>query len=395
MKSSFRYRPYMTRIGLEGFLLSLSPLPFLFPFIDSGPGFPPAWHMLSASLAAVACFWCGLTLFRKPLVGKILGSLSAACCCAASFHLITTSPFAALSASVALISIAFALLDFRFNTFTIIRTDHQERSLQRAWWATMTVPAAAIFSLIMGMSDTLPSNCIVALTSVISQALFLQWVFAAKLKRYLLIPASGCMAIGWFFLSSTAGNVTAVTLAISLLTLAVLPRKKVLPDKIEHWWNILFNNQTRILLTTFLALCITGTFLLLIPAATRSGAITAIDAAFTSVSAVCVTGLVVLDTPHDFTVPGQMIILLLIQLGGLGIMSIATVAMHVMGHRLSLKQEYLLSSMADTDHKDLVRSLAIILKFTFSAELIGAVLLTSLFYTSGEEFLQALWRGIF
>ncbi|MDD5092376.1 MAG: potassium transporter TrkG, partial [Candidatus Wallbacteria bacterium] len=95
------------------------------------------------------------------------------------------------------------------------------------------------------------------------------------------------------------------------------------------------------------------------------------------------------------TVPGQMIILLLIQLGGLGIMSIATVAMHVMGHRLSLKQEYLLSSMADTDHKDLVRSLAIILKFTFSAELIGAVLLTSLFYTSGEEFLQALWRGIF
>jgi len=88
-----------------------------------------------------------------------------------------------------------------------------------------------------------------------------------------------------------------------------------------------------------------------------------------------VTGLIVLDTPNDFTGFGQFCILLLIQLGGLGIMSITTVALHALGRRLSLKQERLLTSMTDTDHKDLLHSLKIILKFTFIAECIGALIL--------------------
>jgi trk system potassium uptake protein TrkH len=120
-----------------------------------------------------------------------------------------------------------------------------------------------------------------------------------------------------------------------------------------------------------------------------------VDAAFTSVSAVCVTGLIVLDTPHDFTVFGQVLILLLIQLGGLGIMSIATVAMHAMGRRLSLHQERLLTSMTDTDHRDLVVSLVTILRFTFMAEGLGALLLAGLFRFTGDNWGQAVWRGLF
>jgi len=96
-----------------------------------------------------------------------------------------------------------------------------------------------------------------------------------------------------------------------------------------------------------------------------------VDAAFTSVSAVCVTGLVVLDTAIDFSMTGQVIILILIQFGGLGIMSITTVTMHAMGRRLSLRQERLMTSLVDTDRKDLVASLMLILKFTFLMEGVG------------------------
>jgi trk system potassium uptake protein TrkH len=149
------------------------------------------------------------------------------------------------------------------------------------------------------------------------------------------------------------------------------------------------------LLVTFLGLCVGGTLLLILPGATRESSINLVDAVFTSVSAVCVTGLIVLDTPQDFTFFGQCAILLLIQLGGLGIMSIGTVALHAMGRRLSLKQERLLSSMTDTDHESLLRSLANILKFTFTAEGVGAALLSAAFLLRGEPLFQALWRGIF
>lgn len=105
----------------------------------------------------------------------------------------------------------------------------------------------------------------------------------------------------------------------------------------------------------------TGTFLLYLPASAKDGSIKFIDAAFTSVSAVCVTGLTTLDTSKDFTLFGQVCIILLIQLGGLGIMGIATIAMHAMGRRLSLKQEQILTSLTDTDHNDLFYYLKTIL----------------------------------
>ena len=103
----------------------------------------------------------------------------------------------------------------------------------------------------------------------------------------------------------------------------------------------------------------------------------------------------VLDTPEAFTFLGQAFILLLIQLGGVGIMSIAAVALNAMGRRLSLRQERLLTSMTDTDHQTLVDALVRILKFTFVAEGIGALMLTGLFYASGDAMGQAAWRGLF
>ena len=81
--------------------------------------------------------------------------------------------------------------------------------------------------------------------------------------------------------------------------------------------------EIRLIIFTFLAVILVGTFILMLPFATTKP-ISLTDALFTATSATCVTGLIVKDTPVDFTGFGQAAILFMIQIGGLGYMTIAT-----------------------------------------------------------------------
>ena len=388
-------RAYISRIGMEGALMALSPLPLLFAFLGGNHEFPDPWRLIIASLAAIACFSCALTLLRHPLSGKVLGGAAALGSYAVAFPYISTNPFAALSGSVALVYIAFSLVDFRVNTRTGIKTDHAGRCLQRAWWAASAIPLVVVLDLVMGTSGTLFSACVISVSSIVAQALYLHWSVVIKSRLRPLLPVAGIASIAVPIFFSLSKNISAIAFLISLLSLMSMYEKSAGIDKKEYGWEFLLSHPARILLTTFSALCAVGTFLLIFPASTTTGSIDLIDAVFTSVSAVCVTGLIVLDTPNDFTLFGQFSILFMIQLGGLGIMSITTVALHAMGRRLSLKHERLLTSMTDTTHEDLVHSLGTILKFTFAVEGIGSLLLTILFYATGDPFSQALWRGVF
>src|SRR5690606_35464839 len=82
-------------------------------------------------------------------------------------------------------------------------------------------------------------------------------------------------------------------------------------------------NPAQLVLASFLGIIALGTLLLMLPNATHNG-ISFLDALFTSTSAVCVTGLIVVDTGSYFTVFGQSIILFLIQAGGIGILTVAS-----------------------------------------------------------------------
>ena len=107
------------------------------------------------------------------------------------------------------------------------------------------------------------------------------------------------------------------------------------------------------------------------------------------------TGLTVLDTGRDFTFSGQLAILLLIQLGGLGIMSIATVALGAIGRRISIRQEQLMSSITDIEQNNLFDALSLVFRFTFLVEAVGAAVLTLLFFAGGAPFGRALFEGCF
>lgn len=168
----------------------------------------------------------------------------------------------------------------------------------------------------------------------------------------------------------------------------------ILTEK-ENWIASIIKYPERILPVTFLLLCLLGAFLLFFPFATTKG-ISFLDSVFTSVSAVCVTGLVVLDTGKDFTSLGQFIILLLIQTGGLGIMSFTSIVFILLGKRMSLSQEKTVRSIFVAESKSEIRdSLKLIFKFTFLIEFIGAIILTNCFMFTEHSFLYALKQGIF
>lgn len=104
-----------------------------------------------------------------------------------------------------------------------------------------------------------------------------------------------------------------------------------------------FTRPEGMMAASFALLILVGTVLLALPAAHASGRVSPLDALFTATSAVCVTGLIVVDTGRDFTLFGQVVILVLIQLGGLGIMTFAALAAQMLGGRVSFRSQAVLA----------------------------------------------------
>ncbi|HET7274756.1 MAG TPA: TrkH family potassium uptake protein [Longimicrobiaceae bacterium] len=120
-----------------------------------------------------------------------------------------------------------------------------------------------------------------------------------------------------------------------------------------------------------------------------------LDALFTATSAVCVTGLIVVDTATYFTPAGQAFVLLLIQLGGLGMLTLSTLIILALGRRLSLRQEAATTSSFDVirnlDREALTRNIVL---YTLLIEAVGAILLYAL-WIPRLGWTGALWPAVF
>lgn len=125
----------------------------------------------------------------------------------------------------------------------------------------------------------------------------------------------------------------------------------------------------------FVAFILSGALLLMLPVSTHDG-ISFIDALFTATSAICVTGLMVVDAGTEFTAFGQVVILALIQIGGLGIMTFSTFFMIVLGRSLTMRESSIVFESFDPGRKLTIRDLLKKVMFlTFTVELIGALAL--------------------
>ena len=140
---------------------------------------------------------------------------------------------------------------------------------------------------------------------------------------------------------------------------------------VRYVYEIYFNPAI-VFVGSFLILAILGAFLLMLPSATAHG-ISFTNALFTATSSVCVTGLAVLDTSQDFTIVGQSIILVLIQLGGLGILTFTSFFAFFFRGSSSFKEGLNTKDfIAQEGLKDVFRAALNVVIFTVTLELIGA-----------------------
>jgi trk system potassium uptake protein TrkH len=141
------------------------------------------------------------------------------------------------------------------------------------------------------------------------------------------------------------------------------------------------NKIAQQVLLGFLIAIILGSLILMIPQMTQSGKITYIDAAFTSTSAICVTGLIVQDTPTYFTKLGKIIILIMIQIGGLGIMTIGSIFGLILGRKIHIKDKfYIDTSFGSKQPFSTAKFFMVIATTTFTIEFIAFLIMTAIFY---------------
>ncbi|MDY6822676.1 MAG: potassium transporter TrkG [Thermodesulfobacteriota bacterium] len=158
---------------------------------------------------------------------------------------------------------------------------------------------------------------------------------------------------------------------------------------------ILKAHPAAIVLGSFLIVICLGMVLLKVPLCTEGGAIAWEDALFTATSAVCVTGLIVVDTGGYFTPVGQGIILVLIQIGGLGVMTISVALFRWIGRSVSFKNRMVIQDLlAHTPREDIFALVRNTVMFTLAAEATGAILLT-LHWSREMPLPQAAWNGLF
>ncbi len=174
--------------------------------------------------------------------------------------------------------------------------------------------------------------------------------------------------------------------------------KSYFKDKLSNFYDYITSlGPAKVLVGGFIFIILIGTILLSLPIASRDGhSIGLLDAMFTATSAVCVTGLSVVNTLEHWTFFGQLVILMLIQIGGLGFMSMVTAAFIFFKRKITLKDRILIKESYNQNQlSGMVKLVLNIFKGTFIIEGICAIILFFKFLTYGDGFFNSLWKGIF
>lgn len=155
-------------------------------------------------------------------------------------------------------------------------------------------------------------------------------------------------------------------------------------------------SSARIIALGFASVILIGSGLLMLPCSVNNGVtLKYIDALYTSTSAVCVTGLITVDSGDTFTFFGQFVLMMLIQIGGLGVTSVGAGIIIAMGRRVNLKGRSLIRDSMNLDSgMGIIRFVRCVFVTTLAFEIVGAALSFSVFIRD-FPFFQALWLSIF
>jgi trk system potassium uptake protein len=158
---------------------------------------------------------------------------------------------------------------------------------------------------------------------------------------------------------------------------------------------VLKAHPATLVLASFLLVITIGMLMLMLPISTNTGRIHWVDALFTATSAVCVTGLTVVDTGTTFTLFGQCVILALIQIGGLGLMTISVALFRWVGRSVSFRHRMAMQDIfTHTPREDIFELVKSTLLLTLGIEFLGTVFLT-IHWLPELPFLRAVYTAVF
>jgi trk system potassium uptake protein TrkH len=259
----------------------------------------------------------------------------------------------------------------------------------------------ALFFVILqsGLRWHLP-RLLVAFTIILDYSVFILYIIDAALNFYFTYPKKSYFLRNWLdvlvfipFILSIATPRSGVGLIV-IRHIVVLIQTFTRTRKFSHLLRGIRFNTAQIIALSFLGTIMLGTILLTFPSATADGKGTPfVDAFFTATSATCVTGLIVRDTPVYFSTFGQIIILALMQLGGLGIMTYSAFLALIFG-RFSLGQRRVVQEMMD-EERNVLNMIAYIFKMTFTIEAVGALILYARWIMHFKDPAYTIYMSIF
>jgi trk system potassium uptake protein len=237
-----------------------------------------------------------------------------------------------------------------------------------------------------------PISCLVLAAIALGLAAPLVWELARRRRRLRWI-----LVVALLSLAASATDVPRAVAVAGLYQGVLLVYVLLIGPIFTDLLRMLFERPALLLVTGFGGFCGLGAIALRTPAAAADGVpIAFLDALFTATSAVCVTGLIVLDTPVDFSTFGHVVIFVLFQLGGLGIMVVSTFATLALGGRLGIRGEYALEQVLDMSTPGHAYRLArFIVLATLSIEAVGALLIAIGYRIHEFSWSESLWRGLF
>ncbi len=358
------------------------------------PANPPAWTLVAQGAGAVLLGLAGALLRGRPRFARTM-AISALAAGAAPFaSRVLLEPELLVLGSVGLWAVGDLVVSE--PSVSVAAASPMPSTATTARTASlMALGVWFVEILVLGRRGVLD----IALTAsavLVATAIALRWAFSdrrAPWARWIvpfvtLVAVGGAWANrGWLPLSVSC------LAAVPLVTAVAAPRAQGEEGSLSR----ILEHPARLLVVTFMGLGLTGGIVLALPVASADGhSVGFLDAVFTATSAVCVTGLSVLDTPNAFSTFGHVAILLLIQVGGLGIMTFYTVALAALGRRLSLRHERAVAGAVNVeDRRRLVSSLWRVIVVTGVSELSGALVLAGAFFYEGDSVGMALWRGGF
>lgn len=178
-----------------------------------------------------------------------------------------------------------------------------------------------------------------------------------------------------------------IFIVIGLILGGLRYNQKILQSKID---------PSKLFVLSFLATILFGALLLMLPAATHSGSNNFVDALFTSTSAVCVTGLTSVDTATYYTKFGQIVIMLLFQIGGLGLMTFTTFFALFLSGGLGIKERIVLHDLLEEDNIGAItKVISYLTLITIVIEAIGAVTLFLSIQDKVKDVNQAIFISVF